>query len=205
MQIYYNRNDLRNDKSDKRTHLCIDFLIDKIGTSSKNIRNLTVIKKNSKTFSNIEKLAFNDKYYVNEIVYNNVKRKPYLDLETVYESKKIFNMNFEKIIKKLQLDIIKVFAEQYKIKITKSDILLADSSGKVATGYKISLHIVVAPKDKTYYYMNSKYTESSAFHLYTSLSALHASYTKILNSICNIMHIFLSHNIISKYFSHIKT
>ena len=76
MQIYYNRNDLRNDKSDKRTHLCIDFLIDKIGTASKNIRNLTVIKKNSKTFSNIEKLAFDDKYYVNEIVYNNVKRKP---------------------------------------------------------------------------------------------------------------------------------
>lgn len=181
MVRYFCRNQLRNDQSDKRNYVCIDYLIDQIGKNDKNVRNLTVIKKNDKTFSNFLKLAIDDKFYVNEIIFDNVMRKPYLDLETIYASKKIFDMNFEKIIKKLQIDIIKIFDKQYGVTISKSDILLANSSGKVDSGYKISLHIVVAPKDITYYYTNSKYSDSSAFHLYTCLIALDESYLDILD------------------------
>ena len=176
MKVYHRKADLTNEVTDKQSTLCLDYL------NNKFIHKFTSIKKDKNIFKNIQTLAINNRYYVNEIILNGVKRKPYLDLETVYENKKIFDANFEKIIKKLQLDIIKVFAEQYNVKIKASDILLLNSSGKVPSGYKISLHVIVSPKDKTYYYTNSKFTESSAYHFYTSLINLDPAYDKLLDS-----------------------
>ena len=175
MKVYHRKADLTNEVIDKQSTLYLDYL------NNQFIHKFTSIKKDKNMFKNIQTLAINNRYYVNEIILNGVKRKPYLDLETVYENKKIFDANFEKIIKKLQLDIIKVFAEQYKVKIIASDILLLNSSGKVQDGYKISLHVIVSPKDKTYYYTNSKFTESSAYHFYTSLINLDPAYDKLLD------------------------
>ena len=175
MKVYRRKADLLNDVTDKQSTLCLDFLNDQF------YHKFTSVKKNNSMFKNIERLAFDDKYYVNEIILNGVKRKPYLDLETVYENKNIFDQNFKKIVRKLQTDIIKVFAEQYNVKIKASDILLLNSSGKVKNGYKISLHIIVSPKSKTYYYSNSKFTDSSAYHLFTSLIDLDPSYSNLLD------------------------
>ena len=175
MEVYHRKADLLNEIDDKQSELCLDYLNNKFR------HKFTSVKKDKNIFKNIQTLAVNNKYYVNEIILNGVKRKPYLDLETVYDNKKTFDANFKNVVKKLQTDIIKVFAEQYNVKIKASDILLLDSSGKVSNGYKISLHIIVSPKDKTYYYTNSKFTESSAYHFFTSLINLDPSYEKLLD------------------------
>ena len=136
--MYHRKIDLVDSVKDKETNMFWDYL------NNNYVHKYTATKKNKNIFKNIQKLAINDKYYINEIVLNGIKRKPYLDLETVYANKKIFNTNYKKIINKLQSDIIKVFTDQYNVRIKKSDILLLDSSGKVSDGYKFSLHIIVS-------------------------------------------------------------
>ncbi len=93
----------------------------------------------------------------------------------------MFKKNFANIIRKLQKDIIKVFKMEYNELITINDILLLNSSGKVPDGYKISLHIIVSPEKKSFYYTNSKFTESSAYHFYTSLINLNENYKDLLD------------------------
>jgi hypothetical protein len=131
--------------------------------------------------NNIDKLKNNNRYYIDEIVLNGQKRKPYLDLEKTYSSEHMMKKNLIKIIKKLQTDIITIFKDEYKETLTKNDILILNSSGKVKCKYKLSLHIIVSPENKTYYYTNSKFTNSSSFHLYTSLINLDNAYAKLLD------------------------
>lgn len=141
----------------------------------------TYFKNHAKLFKKIEQLEVKNRYYVNEIILNGQKRKPYLDLEKVYPDKKTMMEKFSPTIKKLQKDIIEVFQTEYKQQITINDILLLDSSGKTKDGYKMSLHIIVSPKNKTFYYTSSKFTNSSAFHLFTSLISLDPEYKEILD------------------------
>jgi hypothetical protein len=172
--MYHRKVDLVNSVEDKESKIFLDYL------NNEWYHKFTHVDKNKNFFKNINNLMIKNKCYVNEIVLNGVKRKPYLDLEKVYDKKSTLDKNYKKIIQKLQTDIIKVFKTEYNKTITIDDILLLDSSGKVNGGYKLSLHIIVAPKNKTYYYTNSKYTESSAYHFYTSLINLDKSYEEEL-------------------------
>jgi len=122
-------------------------------------------------FKLLKYVSTNGKYYVNEIILNGTKRKPYLDLEKVYPSKKIADEARESIIENLQLNIITVFDHYYNQTITKQDILILDSSGKVGGGYKLSLHFIISSSSKNLFYLNSRYSDSSAFHLYTALTS----------------------------------
>ena len=176
MKIFHSKAELINNISNK------DLVFPVWYFNNQFVHKFTSIPINTKIFSSIQNLSFDGKYYVNEIILNGVKRKPYLDLEITYPTEKELNSNFKKIIKKLQTDIIKVFSEQYGVSIKKSDILLLNSSGKVKEGYKLSLHIIVSPKNKTYYYINSKYTDSSSYHFYTSLINLDSFYESLLDA-----------------------
>lgn len=98
-----------------------------------NIRKFTYFTSFKNLFQQIKLLKITGRYYVDEILMNGEKRKPYLDLEKEYDSKKEFDGVYASIIKKLQKDIIKVFQEKYHETITKTDILLLDSSGKRET------------------------------------------------------------------------
>ena len=141
----------------------------------------TYFKKFEDLFKKINKLEHDGRYYVHEIVQNNQKRKPYLDLEKKFDDEKTMKKNFVSIVKKLQSDIIKIFKTEYKETITIDDILLLNSSGKSDGKWKLSLHIIVSPKNKTYYYTNSKHTDSSAFHFCTALLTLDPNYEGLLD------------------------
>lgn len=155
------------------------FLLDYLNKSF--YHKFTFANKNKRLFKRISELTFDNKYYINEIVLDGIRRKPYLDLETVYDNKKTFDKNFTEIVQNLQQDIITVFDTKYGKKITINDILLLDSSGQVEAGYKISLHIIVAPEKRTYYYTNSKSSASSAKHFRKALVELNSFYEKILD------------------------
>jgi hypothetical protein len=141
----------------------------------------TCFNKHNDLFRMIKFLEINNRYYVHEMILNGQKRKPYLDLEKTFPDEKTMKKNFVNIIKKLRSDIITVFKSEYNEIIKAEDILLLDSSGKVEDGYKLSLHIIVSPYNKTYYYTNSKYTSSSAFHFFTSLINLDPNYEEYLD------------------------
>jgi superfamily II DNA or RNA helicase len=173
--MYHRKRKLIEAVKDPTTKFLLTYL------DNKYVHKFTFTNKNIDLFKDISKLKNNGKYYVDEIIMDDVKRKPYLDLEKVYDSKETFDKNYEPIIKKLQKDIIKVFKSEYNKTITIIDILILDSSGKVDTGYKISLHIIISPKEQTYYYTNSKFTDSSAYHLYTSLINMDSSYKELLD------------------------
>lgn len=130
----------------------------------------------------IKKLACNNgKYYVDELMPEGIKRKPFVDAEIYYNSEKDFKKHFKTNIKKLQKDIIEVFSKKYEIDINKSDILLLDSSGDIFTSYKYSIHAIVNPKKISYYYRNGKNSDSSGMHLYSSLVELDKNYSSILD------------------------
>lgn len=121
-------------------------------------------------FTRIIKLGHNNKYYVNEIMVKNAKRKPFLDIEREYENEKDLKADYKKLIQKIQSDIISVFKDEYNVNIDLTDILLLDSTGiNDKNKYKFSIHVTISPKDITYYYTNNKFTESAAYHFYTSL------------------------------------
>jgi hypothetical protein len=129
--------------------------------------------KDKTFFDSISDLEINGNYYVNEIVIRDAPRKPYLDFEWEYTNEEEFKANFKRVTRKLQQDIITVFKTGYGIDITKNDILLLNGSRPLESGkFKISLHVIVSPKDKTYYYTNSRDTTSSAFHFYSLLMEL---------------------------------
>ncbi|QGR54383.1 hypothetical protein [Moumouvirus maliensis] len=132
-------------------------------------------------FKKINKLKLNGRYYIDEMLLNGRKRKPYLDLEKIYPDEKTYKDNYKTILTKLQKDIIKIFKSEYKEKININDILILDSSGKVNEGYKMSYHIVISPSDRTLYYTEGKYSESAAYHLLTSLLDLDPVYKDYLD------------------------
>lgn len=147
------------------------------------IHKFKYIKASKKLFTDINKLSnHTNKYYVNEMIESNKKRKPYLDIETKYINKTDFDANYTKLIKKIQLDIIDVFQQEYKIKLTIEDILLLDSSGlNDEKCYKFSIHVIISPKNTTYYYTGNKFTESSAYHLCTSLIKKDVTYETLID------------------------
>ena len=127
---------------------------------------------------NLVKLSINNRYYVDEIILDGRRRKPYLDLEHYYSTKKAFIANYKPVIDKLIKDVITVFQNEYHETITRSDILLLDSSGKEDNKYKLSLHLIVSPKDRHLYYSSGRYTTSAAFHFYAALIKLDPFYQK---------------------------
>lgn len=136
-------------------------------------------------FQKINRLKYNGEYYVNEMILDGQKRKPYLDMEKIFADKKTFEINSEEIIHKLLSDIVMIFDTVYGEKITKQDILLLDSSGQVNINgtmhYKISYHIIVDPFDRSLYYISSKFGSSSAYHLFECLINLDESYKDFLD------------------------
>ena len=150
-------------------------------------RKFTFIKKDKNIFNKIKKITYSGKYYIDEIMADGIKRKPYLDFEKYYKTKEEMDKDYKIVIKKLCSDVIKVFQKEYKKTITLNDILLLDSSGKlnkpkifdqIEKYFKTSIHLIVSPKNKSYYYTDSRYNDSSAYHLYTSLINLEPEYTK---------------------------
>ena len=155
--------------------ILIDF-IDFSGTHK-----FTYFKNHTQLFNKLEDFKVNDHYYINEIIIDGTFRKPYLVLEKIYDNEKIYIDNKDILLKKLQKDIVIVFKEQYDETITKNDILLLESSGKVSNGFKMTFHIIIAPSNRTFYYTNSKFTHSSAYHLYTLLIDQDTSYIDLID------------------------
>lgn len=141
----------------------------------------TYIDTHKKLLTNLNLFVVDNRYYINELVLNNQKRKPYLDIEKIYYNEEEYEQNYKKIIKKLQKDIINVFKKEYNENITIDDILLLNSSGNYDNKYKFSIHVIISPKDKTLYYTDSKYSKSAAYHLYTSLINIDSNYKDILD------------------------
>ncbi|AAV50283.1 helicase origin binding protein [Acanthamoeba castellanii mimivirus] len=138
--------------------------------------NFTVIDKDKDFFSNIKSTKSNSKF-LQEMFIDGTKRKPYLDIEHYYPSEKEFKKDFKRIIPQIVNDIIQVFAKEYDQVIKLSDVLLLNSSGQSSDGYKLSVHVVVSPKNKTFYYTNSKKIENNtAYHLYASLININSEY-----------------------------
>jgi len=141
----------------------------------------TYFRLNIELFGNLKKLEIDSKFYVNEIVQDGTERKPYLDLERVFPIKERADEMYEPVINNLRDNIIKIFKKDYHQDLIREDILLLDSSGPAEGGYKMSLHIIVAPANRSLYYTNSKYTDSSAFHLFTQLMLLEPEYEQYLD------------------------
>ena len=163
------------DNLSPKPSVLIDFL-NSVGTHQ-----FTYFHTHKQLFKKLDDFKIKNKYYINEIVTDGTFRKPYLDVEKVYNDKETYIANKDKLIKKLQKDIITVFEIQYNEIITKHDILLLESSGEVTNGFKISFHIIISPSNRTLYYTNSKFTNSSAYHLYTSLISLDSNYEDLID------------------------
>jgi hypothetical protein len=149
---------------------------------TKLVNSFTYFKYHHNLLEKLKCFEIDGNYYINELVLDGVRRKPYLDLETIYPNKKTFDKKYKLVIGKLQSDLINIFKTEYKEKITIADILLLDSSGEVKNGYKFSFHIIISPKNRTLYYTNSKSTKSSACHLRSLLVAHDATYEPILDA-----------------------
>ena len=176
-EIFHRKSDLLNaiNKLTPKPLLLIDFL------NHLKTHKFTYFTNHKKLFKKLNKLKIKKHYYINEIVINGIPRKPYLDLEKIYDTEQTYIDTKDELIEKLQNDIITVFKNQYNQIITKNDILLLESSGKVINGFKISFHIIIEPSNKTFYYTNSKFTDSSAYHLYTSLIDLNPYYKDLID------------------------
>jgi hypothetical protein len=105
---------------------------------------------------NINDFKIDGNYYINEMVTEDTGRKPYLDIECIYENEDTYNDKYEPFVRKLQADLIKIFKNQYNEDINQEDILILNSSGDSANGYKLSLHVIIAPIDRVLCYTNVK-------------------------------------------------
>ncbi len=142
--------------------------------------NFVVFDKNNKFFDNIK--SFFKKDFLHEIFLDGIKRKPYLDIEHIYSSKEEFRTDSKRLFKQLTEDIIKVFSTVYKKKISTKDILFLNSSGEIDDKFKLSVHVIISPKDVTYYYINSKFnTKNSAYHLYSCLININNEYKNYID------------------------
>jgi hypothetical protein len=179
MNVRFHRKDhllnALNDLQQKPSTL-IDYL------DSNGIHKFTYFSDHIELINNLDTFKINNHYYINEIILNGIHRKPYLDLEKIYPDEQTYLANKENILRNLRKDIITVFDKQYNEVLTKKDIQFLESSGKVDTRFKISFHIIISPMDRTLCYTNNKFTESSAFHLYTSLISLNEDYTELLDA-----------------------
>lgn len=134
-----------------------------------------IFNKDKKFFSTID--SFTNKDILHEIFLDGTMRKPYLDIEHIYESVEEFRKDSNKFIRQLIDDIIKVFDIAYNKNISHSDILFLNSTGEIDNKIKLSIHVIISPKDITYYYLNSKpNTNNSAYHLYSCLINLNHDY-----------------------------
>lgn len=105
-------------------------------------------------------------YSINEIIESGMPRKPYLDIEKIFKNKKSYEKSRNCILDRVIKDIIKVFKIKYNTKIKRKHIYLTEASGKVNNGFKLSFHVVV---NCGMYYTDSRYSDSSAIHFYTSM------------------------------------
>lgn len=121
------------------------------------------------------------KHYIAEIIPEKIHRKPYLVVERTYDDETTFMIQVEDFITKLQQDIIKVFQQEYNEIITPEDIRIINKSGNTPNGYQLSLHIIISPVNRTLYYIDNKYTDSSVYHFYSSMTKLDSVYVGILN------------------------
>ena len=159
---------------EKKPALYLDFL------NSDGFHKFTYFTTHKELWDNIENFEIDGQYYINETIINGQKRKPYLDLEKIFDDKEAFELKYDEMFHKLRKDIIKVFKSEYQQTLKERDVLILDSSGKVGTKYKLSFHVIVSPK-KTLYYTSSKHSESSAYHFYASLVYLDVSYRDYLD------------------------
>ncbi|AGD93093.1 hypothetical protein LBA_01177 [Megavirus lba] len=171
-KVFYKKNDMIESikEADRNSKIYLQFPV------SDRAYHFVVLDKNEDFFKNISPMK-SKKKFLQEMFPDGTKRKPYLDIEHYYPSEKEFKKDFKRIMSQLVSDIIKVFDTEYKTKIKANDVLLLNSSGKSSDGYKLSVHMIVSPKNKTYYYTNSKSIENNtAYHLYTCLINLNDEY-----------------------------
>lgn len=123
--------------------------------------------------------------YIYEIIREGLLVKPYLDVEHKYNTLEQMNENKLIFLNKVINDIIKLFEKEYSQIIVKNDILISDGSRKIIKResneeyYKMSFHIIISPKNANLVYKtNVKYSESSAYHFYSSLLKYDEDYYK---------------------------
>lgn len=173
MEVYKRKAEMLTAAKD--AELCLDYL-DKNG-----YHKFTYFNNHKEFFKQIKLFKTNGYYYIFEIMRNGYPRKPHLDLELYYADEKTCKKFKKSIIKKLKIDIIKVFDNEYQEEIRKDDILILDSSGVSKDKYKLSLHVIISPENRTLYYTDHKFTDSSAFHLYSALINLDPLYKESLD------------------------
>ena len=161
--------------SDCESKFLIDYLV------KGRFHQFTFDVKSEVLFETTKKLSWGGHYYFNEMVVSGVRRKPYLDVETVYESKAIFDQNYRSVVNGLVIDIMTIFRKKYGQMIKGCDIKLLDSSGPAKGGWKISLHVIIAPVDRTLYYTESRASTSSSYDFYESLLPLNPIYNDLLD------------------------
>lgn len=133
-------------------------------------------------FTQLKKLEIDGRYYVNEILIHEY-RKPYMDIERLYDDEETYNNMRNKFLNNLLDDIIKVFKNKYDFDITRDDIYLTESSGndQKSGKYKLSFHLVIHSEPRLCYYVSGNRGDSAAKHLIASLIEIDDEYKNFLD------------------------
>lgn len=128
---------------------------------------------------NIKEMNDNKRFITYEIITTRNKTKPYIDFETYMTKTEYYNTRSD-IINRLINDSIIVFKNEFSHDIDKDDIKILNSSGEQPDkNYKVSFHIIIAPKNKNLLFETpKKYLYSSAYHYASSLININYGYYK---------------------------
>lgn len=106
--------------------------------------------------------------HLSEVVLSDRVCKPYLDIE--WEEKNANEGDYSEFIRKIKVDIKRVFKERYKIGINEKNIKISSSHSEK----KVSFHVTV--NENIAYKTNLKNTSDSAWDLYVALTEMDKTY-----------------------------
>lgn len=129
-------------------------------------------KAHEDLFTALNRMKPGDHHAIFEMLIDDLKIKPYLDIDKSFDNYNEYLREYRGMMSQLLNDIIEVFHKQYGKTIAKSDIKLLKSSGESNGKYKMSYHVIVAPKNCTYYFTSGELGSSAAVHFRDSLLVL---------------------------------
>lgn len=118
-------------------------------------------------------------YSVNEIIRG--EQKPFLAVRKIFTSKEEFQKKYQSIMSQLVKSIVKVFRENYTVRLKLKDIVILDNSHTVENGYMMSCRMIISPANFTYYYKKGVYGNSHAYHFYELMTEKNSIYCEYLD------------------------
>jgi P4 family phage/plasmid primase-like protien len=103
-----------------------------------------------------------NKNVFNELIFGNMRVKPYLDIEWIKEDNP--DLQPEEVIYNIKKNLVDIFEEIYQYKLDPNDILVASCNRKKNQGFKYSYHIVVSTTP-TVVYENSNQASFLVYEL----------------------------------------